>query len=348
MNSNEALKSAIDRLKSVLQRKQQELGEEPGLKQQVLARFQPVFSPQNIASLTDQDFRDFLSFKNNRHWPLNKHGHDKAMCADMDLLRHALTILVADGEEPIEKRLNQLLPNGKPPMVPHLGRAVLTAILQVVRPDTYGVLNGTSEGGLRTLSIWPSFDKKDGFGERYVKVNDILRSLAGELKTDLWTLDFVWYGLESTDHDGNNEDNEEKMGFSFECYLRNFLVDNWGKTLLGKEWTLYEKDGEMVGVEYYAGDGRIDLLAHSSEKHKWLVVELKRQQTSDKTVAQILRYMGWVEENLAAKEELVDGIIIAASADERVRLALKHTKNITVLLYEVDFKLTRYALDSVR
>jgi hypothetical protein len=360
VNSNAALKSAIDRLKSAMQRKQQEPGFKDivGIKQQVLDRFQPVFSPKNIASLTEPDFRDFFPFKNNHHYNrLAMFGHDKVMCADMGLLRHALAILVADGEEPIEKRLNQLLPNGKPPMVPYLGRAVLTAILQIVHPDKYGVLNGTSEGGLRTLSIWPSFDKKDNFGDRYVKVNDILLFLAGELKTDLWTLDMLWWGLgdaedggqspwasmnHDDEHEADNADqyDEGKMGFP-ERYLRDFLADNWEKTPLGKEWTLYEEDGEVVAVEYAAGKaGRIDLLARNSEKHKWLVVELKKQQSSDKTVGQILRYMGWVEENLAAKEELVEGTIIAASADERVRLALKHTKNVNVLLYDVTFHLT--------
>jgi len=50
--------------------------------------------------------------------------------------------------------------------------------------------------------------------------------------------------------------------------------------------------------------------------------------------------MGWVEENLAAKGDLVEGIIITSSADERVRLALKNQKNINLYLYEVNFSLS--------
>jgi restriction system protein len=75
-------------------------------------------------------------------------------------------------------------------------------------------------------------------------------------------------------------------------------------------------------------------------KHKWLVVELKKHQGSDQVVGQILKYMGWVEENLAAKGDLVEGIIITSSADERVRLALKNQKNINLYLYEVNFSLS--------
>jgi hypothetical protein len=327
---------------------------DPGLKHcqeskgLVLGRFQPLFSPQNIASLAEQDFTDFLSYKHNLHWRnLNMYGHDKVMCEDMSLLRHALAILVADGEGPIEKRLNELLPRGKPPMVPYLGRAVLTAILQVTSPDKYGVLNKTSEDGLKRLSAWPSFDKKDGFGERYVKVNETLLSLKSALKTDLWTLDVLWWDLPDAIEQGDRpetesagEPDEGNMGFSFEHYLRDFLAENWGQTALGKEWVLYEEDQEVLGVEYDAGyAGRIDLLARNSEKNKWLVVELKRGKSSDKTVAQILRYMGWVEENLAKGEGVVEGIIIAAEEDKRVRLALRNTKNITVLRYQVDLQL---------
>jgi hypothetical protein len=47
-----------------------------------------------------------------------------------------------------------------------------------------------------------------------------------------------------------------------------------------------------------------------------------------------------VAENLAQKKgEVVCGIIIAKSADERLRLALKYAANVSVLLYEVDFHL---------
>src|SRR5208283_840697 len=285
MNSN-TLKAAVEGLEAAKQLRWQH---DPGLnrcqesKRLVLDRFQRVFSPQNIASLTEQDFTDFLSFKHNRHWrSLNMYGHDKAMCEDMTLLRHALAILVADGEGPIEKRLNQILPHGKP-MVPYLGRAVLTPILQVASLDMYGVLNRTSEDGLKKLSAWPSFDKKDGFGERYVKVNEVLLSLAAALKTDLWTLDVLWWDLPDATEQGDRPETESAdqpdegdMEFSFEHCLRDFLAENWGKTALGKEWVLYEEDQEVLGVEYNAGyAGRIDLLARNSEKNKWLVVELK-------------------------------------------------------------------------
>ncbi len=125
------------------------------------------------------------------------------------------------------------------------------------------------------------------------------------------------------------------------------MADNWTKTAPLKEWSLYEEDGDLLGVEYDTriksgqdkGVGKIDLLACKPTKGKWLVVELKKGQTSDQSVGQILRYMGWVQENLAKEDETVEGLIIARSADERIRLALKHTRNVDRLLYEVNFQL---------
>ena len=85
----------------------------------------------------------------------------------------------------------------------------------------------------------------------------------------------------------------------------------------------------------------IDLLARHKKEPKWLVVELKRGQSSDQTVGQVLRYMGWVRENLASPEEKVQGLIISHSEDKKIRYALKHTSNVELNLYEVDFNLKK-------
>lgn len=68
--------------------------------------------------------------------------------------------------------------------------------------------------------------------------------------------------------------------------------------------------------------GRIDLLAKHRRAPKWLVVELKSNRTSDQTVGQILRYTGWVLENLAAPGEEVTGMIVAQDTDEHLRYAV--------------------------
>jgi hypothetical protein len=120
---------------------------------EVISRYGPAFSPQNVGKLTREAFLSFLQFENNRHWRgLDRHG-DK-ITTDMSRLRDALTLLV-DESAPIKSRLERLRPAGSKGMVPWLGPAILTAILHVVYPDRYGVLNNTLLQGMTRLGLWP-------------------------------------------------------------------------------------------------------------------------------------------------------------------------------------------------
>ncbi len=85
--------------------------------------------------------------------------------------------------------------------------------------------------------------------------------------------------------------------------------------------------------------GRIDLLAKHRSEPRWLVIELKRDRTSDRTVGQILRYIGWVRQEMAGEGERVEGLIIARQADDGLRYAVSAAPDVTVQRYEVDFRL---------
>ena len=105
---------------------------------------------------------------------------------------------------------------------------------------------------------------------------------------------------------------------------------------------LFEEDGEQVGYEYNTNEiGRIDLLAKHRNEPKWLVIELKRNQSSDETVGQVLRYMGWVKSHRANLNETVHGLIISKIADQRLDYALMSVPTIDILQYEVDFHLKK-------
>ena len=71
------------------------------------------------------------------------------------------------------------------------------------------------------------------------------------------------------------------------------------------------------------GVGRTDLICRDKSDN-FVILELKAIQTSDYVVGQILRYMGYIQENWAEKEGVkVKGIIITPSYDEQLRLAAK-------------------------
>jgi hypothetical protein len=101
----------------------------------------------------------------------------------------------------------------------------------------------------------------------------------------------------------------------------------------------YEENGEEVGYEYVCEVGRIDLLARHRKRSEWLVIELKRNQSSDTTVGQVLRYMGWVRRQLAKPGDKVRGLIIAHQADSSIQYALDSAPDVALNLYEVEFRL---------
>jgi hypothetical protein len=163
---------------------------------QVLARYQPIFKPGHIPNLTRDEFESFLHYENNHHWS-NLHRVKGYITRDMPLLRRAMNILLEEGR-PVRERLNKLRPyyrDAAGSFVSHLGIPVLTAILMVAHPDKYGVWNNTSEEGLDIVGLWDQRWNKDPSGDVYDEMNRLFTELAQYLKTDLWTLDVLWWVL---------------------------------------------------------------------------------------------------------------------------------------------------------
>lgn len=102
---------------------------------------------------------------------------------------------------------------------------------------------------------------------------------------------------EPRDHleDGETDESEGSGEFAYERHLRDYLVRNLASLEQGLQ--LYEEEG-INGVEFPAGGRFIDLLA-VDQAGNFVVVELKVSRGYDRTVGQILRYMGWVEKNVA-------------------------------------------------
>lgn len=134
---------------------------------------------------------------------------------------------------------------------------------------------------------------------------------------------------------------EDSSLFALEKHLEDFLVTNWQHTDLGKNYDIYDEDGELVGQQYPTDTGPIDILAVSKDKKELLVVELKKGRASDYVVGQIQRYMGYVVEELAEENQNVKGIIIAFEDDIKIQRALKVTSNIEFYTYKINFNLEK-------
>jgi hypothetical protein len=316
----------------------------------VLAHFQPIFTVSHLDALTADEFKAFLQDSNNHHWSgLNRKGG--RACDDMPKLRAMFKILL-DETQPIDERYDQVVSQ-----VAGMGKALATAILLVAYPDRYGVWNNTSENTLKSLEIWPKYDQTNTPGRRYAKVNQVLNDLAHDLEIDLWTLDALWWSVQAGTDLPRGWTSEAEISverevvpeltplvsqsFKLEKYLQEFLRDNWDHTELGREWEIYSEDNEEVGIEYDTSTvGRIDVLARHKREPRWLVMELKRNQTSDATVGQVLRYMGWVKQNLAKLDEQIEGLVVAHEVDENIKYAISASPHVRLMLYEVEFRLS--------
>lgn len=133
---------------------------------------------------------------------------------------------------------------------------------------------------------------------------------------------------------------EDPAAFALEEHLEEFLVKNWAHTELGKDYDIYEEDGEKA-QQYQTDTGPLDILAISKDRKRLLVVELKKGRASDAVVGQTLRYMSFVQDELAEDGQTVLGAIIAHEDDQRIRRALMMTPSINFFRYQVSFKLAK-------
>jgi len=138
---------------------------------------------------------------------------------------------------------------------------------------------------------------------------------------------------------------EQSTEFVLERYLEDFIVTNFdtifdGQLIIyrdqdggiGQQFPIVNSDGKQIG--------RIDILAKNKNSNNYTVIELKKGRESDQVVGQLLRYMGWVKENLCEGNQEVTGLIICRDIDERLVYAVSPISSIVqIKRYKMDFQL---------
>ncbi len=135
------------------------------------------------------------------------------------------------------------------------------------------------------------------------------------------------------------EEVESASQFALEAHLEEFIDHNWSHINFGRKLVRYQTP-EQDGRQFPAGPWSIDFLCTDEETGGFVVLELKRGKTGDVTVGQILRYIGWVRENLSKDGQKVTGIIVAREVDEGLKYAVRELSHVSLLTYKVDFTLT--------
>jgi RecB family endonuclease NucS len=88
------------------------------------------------------------------------------------------------------------------------------------------------------------------------------------------------------------------------------------------------------GVEYPITGGRIDLLAKGKDG-RFVVIELKLSRGRNKTLGQILHYMGWVDQELGNGP--CRGYIVANEIPADLRLAVNRVPGVKLAEYKLSF-----------
>ncbi len=137
------------------------------------------------------------------------------------------------------------------------------------------------------------------------------------------------------------EASEDPNAFALEKHLEDFIVENFDTIFKGK-LKMYGNTEVANGRQYATEIGLIDILAVEPKSNSFVVIELKKGRPSDPVVGQILRYMGWVKQNLCKDGQTVKGLVICPEhePDTKLSYALEMTNNINVRYYSVSFKLS--------
>jgi CRISPR/Cas system-associated exonuclease Cas4 (RecB family) len=245
---------------------------------------------------------------------------------------------------------------------------VLGALLFTYDPTKYLSMLSINHR-IALINFFELCDKNQykSYGEQIIKThNDIIAAFKNKFEIDIDTRAlscFIYSNLDDYYHWKSNsvrkeyavdevisEENEneevdlsvvDNNGFVLEKHLEDFLVANWENTELGKFYDLIEENGDIISQQYPTNIiGNIDLLVKEKETGNYVVIELKKGQTSDKTIGQLTRYMGWVKENKSGGKR-VKGIIIAGGEDERLKYAINMVPDAEVFLYKINFILKK-------
>lgn len=326
-------------------------------------RWKEWIDPNKLEALSDDELKNrFLQYFNEgagRH-PFNAINRDKII--NHIKFRKVMKFLL-DESVPVNERMDKILEKDGTYHIAGIGKGLATSILMDLNSQKYATWNNKTNMGLEALGLSPQFAWGDSWGTRYEKVMEIIRRIR-ELMPELSFLEVDHFlhivsateeGIEAVTSliEGKeaSTDISEKiiqiskerndMEFVMEKYLEEFIEVNFQKIDFGAKLELYQ-DEDNHGRQYPTSVGNIDLLAIDSDNEKFVVIELKKGRSSDEVVGQILRYMGWVKENLAMNDyETYDvrGIIISKEKDDKLEYALKMLSNINIFLYSVSFKL---------
>ena len=190
--------------------------------------------------------------------------------------------------------------------------------------------------------------KPETYGvELYLRNNYLLLDIKNKYASNLSNDEFAYllykiFEIKKGDAAEPQHVEDESKIEALEVQHYQSLIHSNFNQLFGRKLEYYdpERQNEKNGHFDTQEVGTMDFLAIDQNKDL-VVIELKREST-DVTLGQILRYMGWVNKNLCKKDQKIKGLIIAEIKDNRLEYALTVTPNVTFRKMKLNVEIEDY------
>lgn len=225
-----------------------------------------------------------------------------------------------------------------------IGRAFIGKVLSIYYPDIFLNIFGAQDNILK--HIYDDFQPESKGVELYIKNNLQLLNLKKAFAPDLSNNEFsnmlyLIFHNEKADDQIKIAPETTTEFEALEVQHYQSLVHRNFKKLFDDKLSYFdpERQNDRSGHFDTQEVGIMDFLA-IDKGNNFIVIELKRGST-DQTLGQTLRYMGWVRSNLCKNGQSVRGMIIAESKDNRLDYALGVTPNVVFSKMKLDVKISQ-------
>ena len=219
------------------------------------------------------------------------------------------------------------------------GRTAIPKLLSIYYPEHFLPFFNDQDHFIERLFVDEEINEFSGL-ELYLKYNykllkfkEKLEKFAGKEFNNYELSKLLYYVFpkdsekEDTDFLGKEENKEEEKFEALEVqHYQSLLHRNFKKLFPSLSYFEEEEQVPRNGQYDTQTVGIMDMLC-IDESGNFTVIEIKRRAT-DKTIVQILRYMGWTKEELCKDGQKVTGIIVAERKDIQLEMAMKMILNV--------------------
>jgi len=332
---------------------------------QMRKEFVSVFTPTRIKNLTPEEYFPGLGKKDDcigyqlewatrplgsikggsmaKYGPKEQFAEIKKLLVDLTSLSDEISNFYTPKGELTDKS-KVLIENSRKIRGMKSGRTVLGKLLSIYYPNTF-IPFFTDQDYLLNSTLKDYSEDSIGL-ESYMKNNylflkikeeilsepSFLKKVTQEKITNDFLYKFLYFCFPRTKEPKEQEEEKGQEKERFEAleteHYQKLIHRNFQK-LFGK-YRYYDEEFQNAHEGHYSTEdvGTMDFLC-LDRSDNFVVIELKRKST-DRTLAQLCRYMGWVKENLAKEDQKVYGLIVSELKDIKLEYAIKVVPNVEI------------------